>query len=339
MDFGKISVIVPVYNVEDYLENCVRSIVFQTYQNLEIILVDDGSTDNSGVMCDQLAKKYSRIIVIHKENGGLSSARNAGMDIMTGDYVAFVDSDDYIHPKTYSIALSAMINLDVEVVEFNYQKYYDFKPVQSFEKIDNYNISILTIEDYLKGFYYGFKSSFNAWSKIFKKEVIFGLKFPEGKLMEDVFFQNLYLKKIDKIGKIYNQLYYYNVRNGSIMTSKITHEYNADFEAFYDRNNWLKVKFPNLVELDINKTIRYFYNRINRILDQENDTNMYIRIALVKLVKPYYEDIMNFDSFSDEIKADFELINTNIVEFIKKHEIEYLYEKHCKKLININEVE
>lgn len=94
----KISVIVPVYNVEKYLERCVESIFKQTYKNIEIILVDDGSTDNSGKICDKFLKKDERVKVIHKENGGLSDARNAGLEILSGKYIMFVDSDDWISP-------------------------------------------------------------------------------------------------------------------------------------------------------------------------------------------------------------------------------------------------
>ena len=101
MNRAKISVIVPVYNVESYLARCVDSILAQTYQNLEIILVNDGSRDASGSICDAYAQKDSRITVIHKENGGLSSARNAGIDAASGEYLTFVDSDDWIEPQTY----------------------------------------------------------------------------------------------------------------------------------------------------------------------------------------------------------------------------------------------
>ena len=101
-----ITVIVPVYNVKDYLQQCVESICGQTYQNLEILLVDDGSTDGSGKICDELAKKDTRIKVIHKPNGGLSDARNAGLDVATGDYIGYVDSDDYIEPDMFEILLT-----------------------------------------------------------------------------------------------------------------------------------------------------------------------------------------------------------------------------------------
>ena len=109
MDYGKVSVIVPIYKVEPYLDQCVQSIVNQTYKNLEIILVDDGSPDNSPAMCDAWAEKDNRIRVIHKENGGFSSARNAGLDAATGDYIQFVDSDDWILPDMTAALVSCAV--------------------------------------------------------------------------------------------------------------------------------------------------------------------------------------------------------------------------------------
>ena len=116
----KISVIVPVYNVEKYLDKCVESIVNQTYKNLEIILVDDGSTDSCPEICDEWAKKDNRIKVIHKPNGGLSSARNAGMDSMTGSYIQFVDSDDYIKSNMIEVMYGNIIKGDYDVCVCNY---------------------------------------------------------------------------------------------------------------------------------------------------------------------------------------------------------------------------
>ena len=113
-----ISVIVPVYNVEKYLRKCVDSIVNQTYKNLEIILVDDGSPDNCGKICDEFAEMDNRVMVIHKENGGLSSARNAGLDIATGEYITFVDSDDYIENDTYEKVVVAINKFDSDLIFF-----------------------------------------------------------------------------------------------------------------------------------------------------------------------------------------------------------------------------
>ena len=116
MDRAKISVIVPVYNVETYQARCVDSILNQSYANLEVILVDDGSKDASGSICDKYAEKDNRIRVIHKENGGLSSARNAGLDVACGEYITFVDSDDWIEPLAYGWMMEAMVRYDVKMV-------------------------------------------------------------------------------------------------------------------------------------------------------------------------------------------------------------------------------
>lgn len=112
----KVSIIVPVYNVEQWLDECIESIINQTYKNLEIILVDDGSKDNSGVICDKWKLKDDRIIVIHKKNGGLSSSRNAGLDIFTGEYVTFCDSDDYIEKETIESMLNTLKEKKVDIV-------------------------------------------------------------------------------------------------------------------------------------------------------------------------------------------------------------------------------
>ena len=115
----RISVVVPVYNVEQYLEKCVNSIINQTYKNLEIILVDDGATDKSGKLCDELAKLDNRIMVYHKKNGGLSDARNYGVERATGDYIGFVDSDDYIDAEMYEKLYEALKKENVDVAESN----------------------------------------------------------------------------------------------------------------------------------------------------------------------------------------------------------------------------
>ena len=111
----KISIIVPVYNLENYLERCVRSLLQQSYSNLEVILVDDGSLDNSPKICDTLCKEDQRIICIHKKNGGLSSSRNVGLDMASGDYILFVDGDDYVHPDMVRTMYEGMVYYDVKI--------------------------------------------------------------------------------------------------------------------------------------------------------------------------------------------------------------------------------
>ncbi len=182
----KISVIVPVYKVEKYLARCVDSIIDQTYKNLEIILVDDGSPDGCGAMCDEYAKKDERIKVIHKENGGLSSARNAGLDIATGDYIAFVDSDDRITPDAYENLLKALDGKSDAIANFMYER--EMESGETFPSVvPHKNDEIISVENYI-GELMMHVGDVSACTKLFPKGVISGVRFAEGFLNEDLLF-------------------------------------------------------------------------------------------------------------------------------------------------------
>ena len=213
----KISVIVAVYNIEDYLERSVASICGQTYKNLEILLVDDGSTDSSGRLCDLLSERDGRIRVIHKKNGGLSDARNAGMEQITGDYVGFVDGDDYIEPEMYQAMLEEMIKHKAQVAVCSYN--------QIGEGADPCRAAGQTIplsrEEALELYLCGHESYriYNSvWSKLFERELIRGFRFPVGKKSEDIMFTTRAFCKAKRL--VYLDVPYYNYvidRAGSIM--------------------------------------------------------------------------------------------------------------------------
>ena len=204
----KISVIVPIYNVEKYLCKCVDSIINQTYKNLEIILVDDGSPDNCGEICDEYALKDDRIKVIHKENGGLSDARNAGMAIATGDYLGFVDSDDWIEYNMYERLIENLIKFGADIsvggvadVLETDGGYKQFKTTYD-GKIRNY---ILSKEDAMKKYFLG---SWSAWDKIYKKDVFNDIRFPKGEINED---EAIVLQLLDRCNRIcYTNEVFYN---------------------------------------------------------------------------------------------------------------------------------
>lgn len=209
-----ISIIIPIYNVEGYLSRCIDSVLNQTYKNLEIILVDDGSPDNCGKICDEYAKKDSRIKVIHKENGGVSSARNAGLDIARGDYIGFVDPDDYIHQTMYETLISEISEDDFDIVECNYTQIYE----------DGSNLT-RNIKDKVYSDYYdilegGFTAylSFVIWDKLYKKSIIDGTRFNTSfKVAEDQLFFFECAKKGAVLKSINKPLYYYYLRNDSVM--------------------------------------------------------------------------------------------------------------------------
>lgn len=182
-----VSVIVPVYNVNLYLKQCVDSILSQTYKKLEILLVDDGSTDNSGMICDDYAKIDQRVKVIHKKNGGLSDARNVALDICRGDYISFVDSDDYLSPCFYEILMGVMNSGNCDLVALKGgPSFWDGEEIPALAKDkDEFAVRYLNSHDVLERMLYQ-EIATAAPFKLYKKEVFDNIRFPVGYLYEDV---------------------------------------------------------------------------------------------------------------------------------------------------------
>ena len=213
-----VSVIVPVYQVEKYLDKCVKSIVAQSYKNLEIILVDDGSPDNCPAMCDEWTKKDSRIKVIHKQNGGLSSARNAGLDACTGEYIYFLDSDDYIAENCIEMLFNTIISDGSDMCVGNIMLVDEFGNF-----MDSYicpEQKVLTPEK-IFGTYENKSSAIFIVScgKLYKAKLFSTIRFPERKLHEDEFTFYRVIEICKTISIVPNKLYFYVQHNGSIMAN------------------------------------------------------------------------------------------------------------------------
>ena len=267
----KISVIVPIYNVENYLKKCIHSIVNQTYKNLEIILVDDGSPDNCGQICDDYAKKDTRIKVIHKKNGGLSDARNAGLEVCTGDYISFVDSDDWIEFNTYEIMMKNMneYNGDIVVSNINYVYKDKVKSKYSEDKIRCFNK-----EEAMKELIKDGLVQAVVWNKLYKRVFIDNLRFKVGKLNEDEFFTYKICAKAERIVYIPDALYQYRQREDSIMGTYSLKRLDS-VDAIYERLQFIKNKFPSLYKdekLTLCNTCIYNYQMIlkNNNIDPDN---------------------------------------------------------------------
>jgi len=238
-----VSVIIPVYNVENYLNRCVESVINQTYKNLEIILIDDGSTDNSGEICDKLKKKDDRIIVIHKENGGLSSARNAGIDIAKGKYITFIDSDDFVDVSTIDKSIKKMKNNNADILVFNRYYYYENgNKLLRFKIIDKDLVMNSEQAIYEMNNYNNFDMS--ACCKIFNMNLFKEIRFPIGKISEDFYVMYLLFDNAKKIVYTSEPLYYYFQRNGSISKSaKLRYDF---VDAAYQQMIYIEKKYPNL---------------------------------------------------------------------------------------------
>ena len=213
----KISVIVPVYNVEQYLERCVDSIINQTYKNLEIILVNDGSTDNSGQICDELAKKDDRIRVIHKKNGGVSEARNVGVKEISGEYIIFIDSDDYIDKKMFSVLYSQIKLEAADVSVCGVMNIYENNNIPQARNTNEY--LILNNEGFLREYLKGERIPGGIWNKLIKSSIAKSIKFPVGLIYEDAYYHyeliKLARRYVITTEPIYNKFYDYVINNYS----------------------------------------------------------------------------------------------------------------------------
>lgn len=315
MDKKKIllSIIVPVYNVEEYLKNCIKSIVIQEYKNLEIIIIDDGSTDSSAKICDSF-KKYEFISVIHKKNGGVSSARNCGVANSRGEYVAFVDSDDTLCLNCYNILINQLKknpNIDILVFGFNNIKLNGKShSVYGTEKIIEYSayesMKNFFDNDFVKNLMYA------PWNKIYKKEILENVRFDENlRIGEDFLFVFECLSKSNSV-LIYDKcLYNYYERNNSAMTSKFSEknfDYVKSFEKIVEIAREISPKLENSAKTKL------FYHYIitakqisrNRLL-LENNKNFYNElIKKIKLNKSIF-----FQSLSLKRKIDYYILMCN----------------------------
>lgn len=241
-----ISIIVPVYKVEEYLDKCVQSIVDQTYTNLEIILVDDGSPDRCGNMCEQWARKDKRIRVIHKENGGLSDARNAGMEIAAGVYTSFVDSDDWIHPDFIQTLYEAVSQTGAQIAGCDVCTVY---PDQEPELGGTGDVKVCTAEEAIADILQGRGFRAVAWNKLYLSSLLKGERYPVGKHHEDEFFTYRIYGKAEKLVYVDQPMYFYLQRQGSIMRSFSIKRLDA-LEAYLERLSYLKERYPKLYSGD-----------------------------------------------------------------------------------------
>jgi len=214
-----VSVIIPIYNVEKYLPTCVNSVLQQTYTDYELILVDDGSLDSCPKLCDNYAKHYDYIQVIHKSNGGLSDARNAGMNVARGKYVTFIDSDDYVHPLYLETLVQAMKYTKADMSLVDFKKVYDLHSIESIDHPLRHMYLCNAIDSLLQVLYQKIHDV-SAWGILLPTSLARQYPFPIGKFCEDLYTTYHYYLSCYRVAMVPCPLYYYMQRPGSIMTVK-----------------------------------------------------------------------------------------------------------------------
>lgn len=264
-----ISIIIPVYNVEAYLEECLESLENQSYKNFEAIVIDDGSKDKSGKICDKYAQNDKRIKVIHKKNEGVSKARNVGLDIANGKYITFLDADDYLHVDGLKNLLETIKENQSDIAISGVKDIKDGIEIRSNPKIK----ATLNREEMLKMFFEERAFQCVIWAKIYTKEIIGKERFDETlTIAEDFDFIYRIFKKMQK-GMIntYKLSYYYRIRSGSLMRQKYNKKFENEIELSKKVLEDIKIHFPNLVPYSIRRYQRIILSCVDKYFREKNE--------------------------------------------------------------------
>ncbi|MFG6149944.1 glycosyltransferase family 2 protein [Halobacillus sp. B23F22_1] len=306
-----ISIIVPVYNVEPYLRRCLDSILEQTFTDIEVIVVNDGSTDGSGEICDEFAEKDKRIRVIHKKNGGLSSARNAGLDIVKGEYIGFVDSDDYIDINMYKKLYELCIYTRSEI------------SICTFGEVNEKNVSVpkkekdLILEmDNNEGLRQLFKGEiyrFSVCNKLFNRKCMSNIKFPVGLLHEDLATSYQMFAKASKVVFTNFTGYMYFKRENSILNKEYHEGRLGSFVGWEEILEFIRKKYPNLLDECYSTFVYWSVDNSVYILNQVQNTELRIRYLLTiqKHIRNHYKKILQSKHLNSKYKLIIIMIALN----------------------------
>ncbi len=307
-----ISVIVPVYKVEKYLNRCVDSIINQTYTDFELLLVDDGSPDNCGKMCDEYAEKDSRIFVIHQKNSGLSAARNTGINWFyeqnRSDYITFVDSDDWIHPEYLKVLMNGITENKIKISVCNYKR---VTSEISHESYDNIEYELTSPEDFLVNHSWQYNY---AWGKLYHKSVFDDVRYPVGKNFEDAFTTYKILHKCDEIAYTELQLYYYFRNEQGISHSPWKSSELVIFDAMQEQLKFYKEKgLQRAYEKEFQLFVHHHAYQIVRIKENKIDLkkNKSTLKEIKKTLRNYLKDnkeVFNIHNMTYSYAAAYPLI-------------------------------
>lgn len=295
-----ISIVVPVYNVEKYIDRCIKSLINQSYTMVEIIIVDDGSTDESGEICDTYIGKDNRIKVYHKKNGGLSDARNYGIDRCTGNYVTFVDSDDYVDQFYIELLYRTLKDYSADISICDCQYVFDDKFVcknnnQSCVKVfSTYDAVIEALNIRLRQ---------SAWGKLYKREMFKNIRFPIGLYYEDLAIFYTLLLKSKKVAFIDSPSYYYMIRSGSIMQSEFNIGHSIEIQIIDEQMDEVIERYNDLVCLANARRIYSYFLVLRRVLLSKNaDDYVNLRHEIKKKIKINSKGLMMNRSIRTNIK-------------------------------------
>lgn len=305
----KISVIVPVYNVEDYLESCLDSISNQTYSNLEIIVVDDGSPDNSGQIADEYKKKDNRVSVIHQRNGGLSAARNSGLEQATGDFVCFIDSDDWIEPDYLELLYAGVQTFNAEISVIKLKKINDLKELKELTPTKE-DWLVLDKHEAMKSLFTSNNIGYSANNKLFNMNLFSDLRFPVGKLMEDKATTYLLIDKSNRIALNSSEKYHYFQSPKSILRGSFNPRKFDTFDIHEEIIMFIDKFYP---EVSLNVRSRYVYTAVRMMMSmiENNYSNQKDYDRSMEILSRFEQEAQADPDFSPKLKK--------LIKFLLKH--------------------
>lgn len=279
---GKISVIVPVYNVAAYLRECMESILQQDYRDLEILLIDDGSTDDSGTICDEYAVRDSRVRVIHQPNGGAAAAKNAGLRVASGRYLSFVDSDDYLEPGAFSHMVSLLEAHSADVVQCSFRDVYTDETADHVVLTDQ---CVFSTQEYLKRFTEDWTCCL-LWDKLYKRSVFTGTFFEEGHIVDDEYFTYLGIMKANKI--VHDPYIVYNYRKRA---SSVTIKPEYRERTLFDKLDYLEKRRANISRAfpELKKTFDVHYLDMLVWMSRDSYVTNACLDSIKRKIKQYFE--------------------------------------------------
>ncbi len=277
--FGKVSIIIPVYNVQEYLEECLLSVINQTYVDLEIVIVDDGSTDKSASICDFFSEKDERIKVIHRENGGVATARNTALEIITGDFVFFLDSDDYLSENAIEELLLVQNETDSDIVICS-----SFSNSEKKESGTGFYECVDEIE-LLKRMLLNKNISHAPWAKLFKSMLWTQYRFPDVLVGEDYAILYHVVSGSSKVAIFKDELYFYRIRQGSLMRSNITEEHFLLLDVSDKVTSYICEKYNALVIPALRLNLVTYTKMLKNILDLGFDKYIDVQKRIIEHVK------------------------------------------------------
>lgn len=295
-----VSIVVPVYNVERYLENCLKTIVGQTYKNIEILLVDDGSTDSSGEICDYYGEQDSRIKVIHQKNQGLSGARNTALDIAKGEYITCIDSDDFVSETLVEILIQAIIEYKCDIAVCGTVYCDENNSMLKSQVVER--IKLIEGEEQIRNLLSCFDIATMAWGKLYRRELFSDVRYPIGKYNEDVFTTYKLLDHSKNTVVVNQGLYFYRQVSGSITHSSFSMKHLDAIEGTLERAEFVSKKYPQYQEYSYATVVHTCCKNYERMILADFSDSV-IEEKIQKIIQSHVVSFVRFSNAAIKTKA------------------------------------